>query len=275
MSGYSIVEYLGESSKEKCGYCKQTGGYNSHGFWSHTLTVEDYQNLINRNWRRSGQYTYLPTNKTTCCPMYTIKCDAINFKLTRSHKKVLKKMNKYLRDGTREKNFNRTHVEASTSSDPKPSKEHSKIELNDIKMEVLKQEKLSAIKKDDREIIAENFKASSVGDQKKVNPLKKKIIRLERKKAKLAAKGLTLADVKPRHVNVQKCLEDYLAEEPKDGKHKLEVKLVESKKGSSSSILNLYKNYQSKIHNDPPEKNTQKNYERFLVNTPLQVNENV
>jgi hypothetical protein len=60
--------------------------------------------------------------------------------------------------------------------------------------------------------------------EKKVNPLKKKIIRLERKKAKLAAKGLTLADVKPRHVNVQKSLEDYLAETPQNGKHKLEVK---------------------------------------------------
>jgi hypothetical protein len=43
MTGYSIVEYLGESSKEKCGYCKQTGGYNSHGFWAHSLSVEDYQ----------------------------------------------------------------------------------------------------------------------------------------------------------------------------------------------------------------------------------------
>lgn len=231
MSSYSIVEYLGESSKEKCGYCKQTGGYNSHGFWAHTLSTEDYQSLINRNWRRSGQYCYLPTNKTTCCPMYTIKCDAINFKLTRSHKKVLKKMNRFLKDGTKEKNFNRAHIEASTSSDPKPSKEHSKIELNDIKTEVLKQEKLSAkskkiLEKKDEKLTQEP--TESGGAEKKVNPLKKKIIRKRKWEAKLAAKGLTPADVKPRYVNKQKSLEDFLAEEPKNGKHKLEVKIKAS-----------------------------------------------
>ena len=26
-----------------------------------------------------------------------------------------------------------------------------------------------------------------------------------------------------------------------------------------------------KVHNDPPEKNTRRSYERFLVNSPLQV----
>lgn len=232
MSSYSIVEYLGESSKEKCGYCKETGGYNSHGFWAHSLSVEDYQQLINRNWRRSGQYCYLPNNSTTCCPMYTIKCDAVNFKLSRSHKKIIKKMNKFLRDGTREKNFNKEHAEASNVNDPKPSKEHSNIELNDIKMEVLKQEKLSTkISKssDFSHTKKTEEKAKVSNSEKKVKPMKKKVIRLERKKAKLAAKGLTLADVKPRHVNVQKSLEDFLNEQPKGGKHKLEVFLDQLK----------------------------------------------
>lgn len=35
----------------------------------------------------------------TCCPMYTIRCKALEFKLRKSHKKVLKKVNRYLIDG--------------------------------------------------------------------------------------------------------------------------------------------------------------------------------
>lgn len=34
-----------------------------------------------------------------CCPHYTIRCEALNFKLRKSHKKVLKKVNKYLIHG--------------------------------------------------------------------------------------------------------------------------------------------------------------------------------
>lgn len=42
---------------------------------------------------------YKPTMNQTCCPQYTIRCEALNFKLRKSHKKVLKKVNKYLIHG--------------------------------------------------------------------------------------------------------------------------------------------------------------------------------
>ena len=167
--------------------------------------------------------------------MYTIKCDAINFKPRKSHKKILKKMNKFLKDGTKEKNFIRSHGDASTSDNPKPSKEHTKIELNDIKMKEIEGVCESSRTKNPVEVAAV---PSNIDDQKKpVNPLKKKVIRLERKKAKLAAKGLTLADVKPRHVNVQKTLEDFLAEEPMNGKHQLKVN---SAKFFSPTSINFF-----------------------------------
>ena len=35
----------------------------------------------------------------TCCPQYTIRCEVLDFKLRKSHKKVLKKVNKYLIQG--------------------------------------------------------------------------------------------------------------------------------------------------------------------------------
>jgi hypothetical protein len=37
------------------------------------MTVQDYQDLIDRGWRRSGRYCYKPTMHIMCCPMYTIR----------------------------------------------------------------------------------------------------------------------------------------------------------------------------------------------------------
>lgn len=240
MSSYSIVEYCGESNDGKCGYCKKTGNYQSHGFWAHSMNVYDYQALINRNWRRSGQYCYRPKNRDTCCPMYTIKCDAINFKLNKSHKKILKRMNKFLRDGIKDNNPGQTSDSRVTDvQEPKPSKAQSDLNIdginvsslqqgNDLKVNKLKTKKESSDAADsqvqDQEKNTSAASLSSDGDRPS-NPKKAKLIRLERKKEKLAAKGLTLADVQPKKAgNSEKSLEEFLAEEPKNGKHRLEVR---------------------------------------------------
>ncbi|TNN33465.1 Arginyl-tRNA--protein transferase 1 [Liparis tanakae] len=90
---HTIVEYFGGDS----------------GMWSHSMTVQDYQHLIDRGWRRgvvvsvslalSGKYVYKPTLDKTCCPQYTIRCHALKFQPSKSHKKVLKKMSKFLSNG--------------------------------------------------------------------------------------------------------------------------------------------------------------------------------
>ena len=48
---------------------------------------------------RSGKYCYKPTMNMTCCPMYTIRCDALDFKMSKSQKKALKRVNRYLITG--------------------------------------------------------------------------------------------------------------------------------------------------------------------------------
>ncbi|KAI4890740.1 hypothetical protein NFI96_002634 [Prochilodus magdalenae] len=67
--------------------------------WSHAMTVQDYQDLIDRGWRRSGKYVYKPVMNKTCCPQYTIRCRALDFQPSKTHKKILKKMNKFLSQG--------------------------------------------------------------------------------------------------------------------------------------------------------------------------------
>ncbi|KAH9507257.1 Arginyl-tRNA--protein transferase 1 [Bulinus truncatus] len=97
----TIVEYFSEHERYKCGYCGSKDTNFSHGMWAHQMTVQDYQDLIDRGWRRSGKYCYKPTMNVTCCPQYTIRCDALKFKLSKSHKKLIKKVNRYLITGCR------------------------------------------------------------------------------------------------------------------------------------------------------------------------------
>lgn len=52
-------------------------------------------------------YCYKPTMDVTCCPQYTIKCHPLDFKLNKSHKKIIKKVNKYLIYGTKPGSDNR------------------------------------------------------------------------------------------------------------------------------------------------------------------------
>lgn len=102
MPPYTVVEYCGPQENSRCGYCVSSNTSQSHGkckhgkyalfldsqfddethaisiiaklgMWAHCMTVDDYQDLIDRGWRRSGLYCYKPNNKTTCCPSYTIK----------------------------------------------------------------------------------------------------------------------------------------------------------------------------------------------------------
>ncbi|KAJ1526140.1 hypothetical protein ONE63_009301 [Megalurothrips usitatus] len=100
----SVVEnFKNENEGYKCGYCKSSSSNCSHGMWAHQLSVHDYQELIDRGWRRSGYYCYKPTMDKICCPMYTIRCNAVDFKPSKSQKKVIKRMNRFLVHGERAK----------------------------------------------------------------------------------------------------------------------------------------------------------------------------
>nr|XP_021384972.1 arginyl-tRNA--protein transferase 1 isoform X4 [Lonchura striata domestica] len=95
----AVVEYKGWKEGYGCGYCGAARGKVSAGMWAHSMTVQDYQDLIDRGWRRSGKYVYKPIMNQTCCPQYTIRCQALHFQASKSHKKVLKKMLKFITKG--------------------------------------------------------------------------------------------------------------------------------------------------------------------------------
>ncbi|XP_047346528.1 arginyl-tRNA--protein transferase 1 isoform X4 [Vespa velutina] len=245
MSGQplSIVEYYAQEERHACGYCKSPNTNFSHGMWAHSLTVQDYQNLIDRGWRRSGSYCYKPTMDQTCCPMYTIKCEALNFKISKSQKKILKRMTKFLRN------------------------ELKKDEIMDTN--------------DERQDITETSTIQEGNNSSSIPCKKAKFLRIERKQKKLLAQGKSLKEIETafkesKQQNYVKTLEE-LFDEIWTGTKKLELKLVRTSPMSSGYLMTskksyeVYKKYQSTIHRIPTEKITEQQYTRFLVKSPLQI----
>ncbi|KAG8390103.1 hypothetical protein BUALT_Bualt01G0048800 [Buddleja alternifolia] len=97
--GVSVVMDCGRR-KSTCGYCKSGARTSiSHGLWAHSLTVDDYQALLDRGWRRSGSFLYKPDMEKTCCPSYTIRLKASDFVPSKEQTRVSKRMKRFL-DGT-------------------------------------------------------------------------------------------------------------------------------------------------------------------------------
>lgn len=232
------------------------------------MTCWDYQDLIDRGWRRSGKYVYKPTMKKLCCPMYTIKCDAGAFNPSKSQKKVLKKMTKFL-----------TVAESGQSSSQ---------DKGGVSLESQDDGRTHFVEPLPGDLKTESKKgktpAPGVGPDLSKPPCQKaKVLRLERKRQKLAlAKEKGIVDLEssletPR-APVRKSLEDLLIDRlpSQPPVHDLQVKLVLSDpnnvefRQSLPQSAKLFFKYQEAIHKDPPEKCTEKRFRRFLVDSSLE-----
>lgn len=97
--GESVVVDCGRR-RSSCGYCKSGARSSiSHGLWAHSITVDDYQDLLDRGWRRSGCFLYKPEMERTCCPSYTIRLRSSDFVPSKDQIRVSKRMQRFL-DGT-------------------------------------------------------------------------------------------------------------------------------------------------------------------------------
>jgi len=277
---HSIIEWFGFSiSSSKCGYCKTFGGKQKHGMWAHSLQVEDYDDLLNRGWRRSGCYCYKPTMNKTCCPQYEIRCDVANFKLSKSQKKVIRKMKSFLLTG-----------EGSQKNQVKRSQTNKINQLTDNEKATPGiQDSCStsnSIVNESNINIGINNKAGSSLEEKKKAPtkglgadpnrpkcVKAKQRRLEKKKQK----NTGVNKMETTNSNRPLTLDDdlpHLHDNP-GARHKLQARMVRSQPKSEEFnrtkqvSFELYKKYQLAVHDDKESDLTMKQWERFLVNSPL------
>ncbi|OWZ33156.1 arginine-tRNA-protein transferase [Cryptococcus neoformans c45] len=90
-----------------CGYCSPPGERSrkkessKYGMVAKQLSPQYYQMLMDKGWRRSGTYVYHPDMARTCCPQYTIRLDAFNFKSNKKQKQVMNRFNRYLEQGVK------------------------------------------------------------------------------------------------------------------------------------------------------------------------------
>uniref|UniRef100_A0A1A7X973 Arginyl-tRNA--protein transferase 1 n=1 Tax=Iconisemion striatum TaxID=60296 RepID=A0A1A7X973_9TELE len=293
---YTIVEYFGGDDGYRCGYCKNEKGNFSNGMWSHAMTVQDYQDLIDRGWRRSGKYVYKPTLKKTCCPQYTIRCHAQKFQPSKSHKKVLKKMSKFISQGELPIGQDDEEPMDSVWSEAGPRESTKACQLDvtctditDIHQEAPTCPPVVEVQKELGDSSASSSESSRKdpvslpkpgkgADPNRPPCRKAKDLRKERRLQKDQIRQHADAPKpNPTQSNQPKSLEDFISESLGDStSHQLEVRLVRSNppspqfKASFDASYQVYKLYQMAIHKDPPHKPSESQFRRFLCDSPLE-----
>ncbi|KAK6933024.1 N-end rule aminoacyl transferase, C-terminal [Dillenia turbinata] len=340
--------------KSTCGYCRSNGNTSvSHGLWAYSLTVDDYQALLDRGWRRSGAFLYKPDVEKTCCPAYTIRLKADDFVPNKEQLRVSKRMQRFLEGTLNGKDREESRDEPNTSK--------GSISQENISLAVKHEEKNSYQQflnhlsdQMDHAVLA----CTRSGEfPSKVQLPKASVKKVLQGKRKLGVVGTNLlyscniafqiaailkkAQSSKKDTSQSSCAEEngmaveYL---PKDIAEKvvsylnqitefpglsaracnghinfyfasieassnMEVEVVHLSNDSPRGIRNkrvpatkgsecpqgkrrqleirlkrssfdpqefaLYRRYQIKVHNDPPERVTESSYRRFLVDTPL------
>uniref|UniRef100_A0A8B9HQT4 Arginyl-tRNA--protein transferase 1 n=1 Tax=Astyanax mexicanus TaxID=7994 RepID=A0A8B9HQT4_ASTMX len=231
-SSYSIVEYFGGDDGYRCGYCKNEKGNFSHGMWSHAMTVQDYQDLIDRGWRRSGKYVYKPVMNKTCCPQYTIR------KKTEGVRMLLGGL-----------------IVSFTLQISLPFGERAKGSCDSLSVSFF--------------VITGEGADPKKPQCRKAKDLRKER-RQQKEQRRQDGEALTSpnpASNQPK--NLEEFIADSL---PDDALHRLEVRLVRSAppspqfRASFNASYQLYKLYQMAIHHDPPDKPSESQVRLVPVN---------
>ncbi|KAI0729359.1 arginine-tRNA-protein transferase [Fomitopsis betulina] len=108
-----------------CGYCGPPGKRSIVKSNRHTaecmplrMSCQVYQKMIDRGWRRSGEYCYKPGLKRSCCPQYTIRLDANQFKPSKSQRKLLNRWNRFVLYGDHDEDADgATHKQKAKKAD--------------------------------------------------------------------------------------------------------------------------------------------------------------
>ena len=205
----------------------------------------------------------------TCCPLYTIRCDAQNFQPSKSQRKVVKKINNFLKKG---KNSD-AHA---NNDDGRKEEKGSPIENSQRKVKENLSEKTQRILKPEKP----NTKPFEVKKAKLIRREKyiEKMIRLGKE---IPHDGTDLNRNKIKGVaelvggnNLFALNQKILQSEP-ESVHKFEIRLVRADlrdkefMKSFQQSYKVYMNYQTIIHKDSPEDCDVQTFASFLCDSPL------
>jgi len=239
------------------------------------MTAQDYQDLIDRGWRRSGQYCYKTINQKCCCPMYTIRCEALHFKLSNSQKKNLRKFRNYIEKGagagkvdTAKNCVESTVVQDTALSDR--AEEMLTCTPQDLPQVTPGRQLVKPVKKKNCAEAVSPGPVNLPPAPRDSSRIKGKLFRRQRWKEKNEKNGVAPL---PRE-NQEKSLEDWL-QYSSEAVHRFEVRLVPASPDNEEFFstfqesLTVYQKYQVAVHGDKLDTCSANQYKRFLCKNPL------
>lgn len=254
----------------RCGYCKSENTFLVEAVWAFRLTCQDYQDLVDRGFQRSGNFVYRPIMKETCCPQYVLRTDVVKFKPTKSQRYAVRKFNRYLVEGR--------PMETTLSAPPSPLPVPLMVPTANplvppVPPTVPTANPLVHSKKD--------FKPGNGADPSKPRARKAKYVRKERKELKALDRPHTPASMassrnSPTLASIESPLEDLMTlPNPANCKHKFECRFVSIRPLSQEYMDTLTESYelfvkfQMTIHKEKKEDCTIGNFRDFIEQTPL------
>lgn len=290
-----MVGYIcdpGGPEPSHCGYCKSPNTNFTEGVWALRMTCEDFQDLVDRGFQRSGRYVYRAVNDRVCCPQYVIRMDATRFRPSKSQRKVVKRFHRYLQEGRGKQCAKREGTDVNTKG---------ASEEPDMNTDVSpKKSRLSSPDSERDSRPAKKQPQPGTGaDPARPKCRKAKDVRRERRLLKTATAarskdarpslgqsgtpdlldepvGTSAGSSKEEGATDQQ--QDWLdlltLPDPKDCVHKLEIKLIRSWPRSPELVTTfpqsyaLFKKFQTVVHSDDQHCN-EKHFTDFVVESPL------
>lgn len=284
----SVVEYIydpGGPKPSHCGYCRAPNTNLTEGVWAHRMTCEDYQDLVDRGFQRSGNYVYRAVNDRVCCPQYVIRLDVAKFRPSKSHRKVVKRFHKYVREGkggpdavTPDMNTDVSPKKSrlsppdsqqgsTTKKEPHPGKGADPTKPKCRKAKEIRREKrmLKMAQKKDSDATPGQSSSMDIGtsvDKPVGTPVDKPL-------------GTPVDAPKDEGATGEQDLLDLMTPpDPKDCVHKFEIKLVKSWPRSPELTATyarsyaVFKKFQTTVHTGDHDCN-ERHFSDFVVDSPL------
>ncbi|KAK4052864.1 Arginyl-tRNA--protein transferase 1 [Microbotryomycetes sp. JL221] len=277
----SILQPLGYV-KGSCGYCKPKNGKRrqtarSYGCWAHVLSCSTYRALLDRGWRRSGSYMYKPDMRATCCPQYTISLEAGAFSPSKSQRQLLHRFANMCTTGARYGTpgwGQSQHIELDTFRDVK----YDSL-LSTAKSVTFNPSSAARLDDDEESRTTRHFARLSGSEARKGDKLMvadgdspANSAQLPRPRGTTEGKGKTKGKGKAPPMTLEEMVHEG-EWDPSKSTQKLthNFRFVLEEASFTEEKFQLFRRYQTRIHQEPDSKVTRKGFQRFLVDSPLEI----
>lgn len=258
----------------RCGYCKSEGTFLTEAVWGFRMTCQDYQDLVDRGFQRSGKFVYRPRMKETCCPQYVIRTDVTKFKPSKSQRYAIRKFRHFLQEGQQEGTSmkGKSILKGSCNRDQSPMQLPSQTDSTSTSVAAAN---VAPMKK------KKQVKPGLGPDPNKPPPRKAKEIRKEKRQKKALSKCATPVSMLSSRGSPSVDHLDYPLDElisvptSQEDRHKLECRLVpatsqnQTYRDTVDESFQLFVKFQQTIHKEKEEDCTYAHFREFLEQSPL------